>query len=83
MVWSHPVYEKIQDERGRQDAKWGGPTHDDRWTPLDWHEMIADYNAWARRMWAMGSLDKAEQRFVQVAALAIAAIESIERQMRP
>lgn len=71
---------EIERERQRQDGKWGGSTTDDQYTPLDWHEMIADYNAWARRMAAMGSADKARKRYVQIAALAVAAIQSLDRQ---
>lgn len=70
---------EIRSERRRQNEKWGGPEHDDQWTPLDWHEMIADYNGWARRMSAMGSLDKARRRYIQIAALAVAAVEAIDR----
>ena len=66
-------------ERKRQDAKWGGATNDDQWNALDWHEMIADYNAWARRMACMGSLDKARNRYLQIAALAVAAVEALDR----
>ena len=74
------VLEEVQSERARQDLKWGGADHDDKWTPLDWHEMIADYNGWARRMATMGSVDKARMRYIQVAALAVAAVEAIDRQ---
>ena len=47
-------------------------------SPLDWHEMIADYNAWARRKAALGDDAQARVRYVQVAALAVAAIESLD-----
>lgn len=73
------VLREVGAERRRQDAKWGGATHDDKWNALDWHEMIADYNAWARRMACMGSLDKARNRYVQLAALAVAVVEAIDR----
>lgn len=72
------VLQAVLEERRRQDTKWGGPLHDTQWEPLDWHEMIADYNGWARRMWAMGSTEKAKKRFIQVAALAVAAIQAME-----
>jgi len=75
----HEALNDVDRERFRQDEKWGGSTTDDNWTALDWHEMISDYNGWARRMAAMGSLDKARRRYVQVAALAVAAVESIDR----
>ena len=73
------VIAEVAAERERQNAKWGGATNDDQYNPLDWHEMIADYNAWARRMACMGSLDKARNRYVQLAALAVAAVEALDR----
>lgn len=73
--------EYVRAERVRQDKKWGGAEHDDQWTPFDWHEMIADYNGWARRMASMGSPFKARQRYIQVAALAVAAVEAIDRKL--
>ena len=73
------VLREVLSERQRQDTKWGGASNDDQWNPLDWHEMIADYNGWARRMACMGSHDKARNRYIQIAALAVAAVESIDR----
>lgn len=70
----------IELERKRQDSKWGGEVHDNVLTPLDWHEMISDYNGWARRMATMGSPDKARRRLIQLAALAVAQVEAIDRQ---
>ncbi len=75
------VLEEIANERERQDEKWDGPLNDDPMCPLDWHEMIADYNSWARRMAAMRSPEKARRRYIQVAALAVAAIESLDRKV--
>jgi hypothetical protein len=72
---------EVAAERARQDEKWGGATNDDQWNALDWHEMLADYNAWARRMACMGSLDKARRRYVQLAAMAVAAVEAIDRKV--
>lgn len=74
----HPIVLEVADERERQIGKWGVSSDDDC-TPLDWHEMIADYNAWARRIAAMGSMDKARNRYIQIAALAISAVEAIDR----
>jgi hypothetical protein len=73
------VLEDVANERSRQEQKWGGQSNDDQWTPLDWHEMIADYNGWARRMAAMGSMDKARTRYIQIAADAVAAVEALDR----
>jgi len=69
----------VSNERLRQHSKWDGVFSDDAYTPLDWHEMIADYNGWARRMACMGSEDKARTRYVQIAALAAAAVEALDR----
>lgn len=73
------ILTEISNERQVQISKWGGDKTDDKWTALDWHEMIADYNGWARRMAAMGSNDKARRRYIQIAALAVAAVEAIDR----
>lgn len=73
------ILAEVMGERQRQDGKWGGAATDDQYNALDWHEMIADYNAWARRMSAMGSPDKARRRYIQVAALAVAAVEALDR----
>lgn len=66
-------------ERERQDGKWGGPQHDDEHSTAEFVQLIQDYAAWARVMAGMGSREKARRRLVQVAALAVAAVESIER----
>jgi len=76
---NHQVVLEVVDELERQIEKWGGPDNDDLFTPLDWHEMIADYNGWARRMAAMGSPDKARRRYIQIAALAVSAVEALDR----
>lgn len=74
---NHIVKEVLQ-ERERQTNKWGAAA-DDNWNPLDWHEMIADYNGWARRMLCQGSPDKGRRRLIQIAALAVAQIEALDR----
>ena len=75
------VLSEVARERERQDAKWGGPDHDNQLSPNDWHDVIADYNAWARRMACLGSPEKANRRYIQIAALAVAAVQAIDRQM--
>lgn len=68
-------------ERKRQDEKWGGPESDDkRKTEIDWIEDIEAYTAWAKQMYRMGSPEKYRRRMMQVAALAVAACESFDRQ---
>ena len=71
--------DEVAAERVRQDAKWGGPAHDDGHSIFEFIDFIRDYVGWARSMAAMGSTDKARRRLIQVAALAIAAVESMDR----
>lgn len=67
------VYAEIKVERASQDAKWGGPDHDDEHESEDWFSFIQEH------------LDRAENpdvyrmQMIRVAALAVAAIESFDR----
>ena len=72
------ILQEVLQERARQIGKWGAAA-DDNWNPLDWHEMIADYNGWARRMLCQGSPDKGRRRLIQIAALAVAQVEALDR----
>lgn len=74
------VYADILTERMAQDRKWGGPKHDDAHEVSEWVVFIQE------------KLDRAEEadddagyrrRMVQVAALAVAAVESLDRQRAP
>ena len=69
----------VSAERETQDAKWGGAAHDDAHTGAEFAQLIQDYAGWARTMSGMGSVDKERKRLVQVAALAVARIEAIDR----
>lgn len=69
----------IKYERERQDRKWGGPKHDDKHKPSDWCRWIKAYIGWAEQMAENQSPEKYFRRMIQVAALAIAAIESYDR----
>lgn len=61
-------------ERRRQDIKWGGPEHDDGHSAEDWERFIM------KRIPLSSTLDAPfRQRMVEVAALAIAAAESLDR----
>lgn len=77
-AWLH----EVAAERHRQDQKWGGPAHDDQKSPNDFVQHIEDYAGWARVMAGMGSFEKYRRRMVQVAALAGAAIEAVDRAMK-
>ena len=72
-----PILQEVRAERLKQKARWNRE-YNAAHSPLDWHEMIADYNAWARRKAALGDDAQARVRYVQVAALAVAAIESLD-----
>lgn len=77
------VLRDIVNERARQDGKWGGPEHDDQHSVATFVQLIEDYAGWARVMAGMDSMDKARRRLVQVAALAAAAVECIDRNCLP
>lgn len=66
-------------ERAHQDKKWGGPEHDDQYTALEFLQLVERYAILARVMSSRGSPGKARHRLIRVAALAIAAVESIDR----
>jgi len=76
------VLVEISDERERQDKKWGGAGHDDQRHPQDFVQLIEDYAGWARVMAGMNNPEKTRKRLIQVAALAVAAIESIDRKQQ-
>jgi hypothetical protein len=65
----------VMKERHRQDAKWGGPEHDDEHTQKEFETFIED-----RLDYGLNVKRKPyRQRMVEVAALAIAALESCDR----
>ena len=66
-------------ERKRQNKKWGGPEHDDQHDLLYFIGLIRGYVAWTGTMALMGSWFKARKRLIQVAALAVATVEWIDR----
>jgi hypothetical protein len=69
----------ILNERRYQDEKWGGSEHDDTETEENWQRYITEYaNAQGR-----SSSYDFRKRMVKVAALAMAAIESVDRKAGP
>ena len=74
-----PALWDVHSERQRQDQKWGGAEHDDQHTVAEFVQLIQDYAGWARVMDSMNSSQKARTRLIQVAALAVAAAESLDR----
>jgi len=88
------IYDEIREERARQDAKWGGPDHDDGHGASDWVGFIVRHAAKsirrdvARRAHLLEFADEyspmerpptVRKQLLRVAALAVAAIESLDR----
>jgi hypothetical protein len=82
MTKTDHVLVEVAGERVRQNEKWG-PAHDDAHTPNEWVQLIHDYASWARVMNGMGNIAKERERLIQVAALAVAAVESMDRAFSP
>ena len=76
------VLQEIREERARQDVKWG-TAHDDEHFPADWAILVSRY---AIESVFMPTADeefdgpKHRKQMIQAAALAVAAIESYDRQ---
>lgn len=73
------VLEDVVKERKRQDEKHGGPVEDDKLDGRDFIELITIYNDQARAAGVMGDGPEVRRRLIQVAAIAIAAVESFDR----
>ncbi len=78
------IFNEIRTERGLQDLQWGGKNHDDQHDIRDWVCYIVNFLARAvnnEADWGF-NLKKARSAFIKVAALCIAAIESIDRKIK-
>lgn len=71
------VFGFIEVERARQDAQWGGPSHDDQHGPDDWLDYIQKQVDAARN--DSLSAEDYRRRLVKIAALAVAGYESNAR----
>ncbi len=69
------VLGEIMAERARQDAKWGGPSHDDEHPLGDWMDFIQ-----IQVSNIFGGVGSKRVRLIRIAALALAAVESLDRQ---
>ncbi len=70
------VLQDVEWERDEQNQKWGGAGHDDQHGPRDWAAFITEHLGKA--------LDARDartyrRRMVEVAALAVAAVETVDR----
>lgn len=78
------VYDEIKAERDYQDGRWGHKTDDELNTPWMWVAYITRYAS----NWMVGTFlplgkdttDTFRKMMVKVAAIAVAAIESLDRQ---
>jgi len=78
------IFAEVEAERARQDVRWGTDVDDARNTPNDWVAYIAHHST----RWFKGGftpyqpqvVDTFRAQMVKVAALAVAAIESLDRQ---
>lgn len=80
------ILAQIIEERRSQDRQWGGADHDDGHDRSDWPKFIAEHNDRAIKMarkigttHANGAADEYRKQLIEIAALAVAAIESHDR----
>lgn len=71
------IIEEIRAERAAQDAQWGGPEHDDTHGPDEFAGFIEGQLSKCQ----YGRGPNARERFIKIAALAVAAVESYDRTM--
>lgn len=77
------VLTHVANERPRQDRKWGGPAHDDRHTPEQWGDLIVRLLDEAEEAHAADRPSRYRHHLVEVAASAVAAIQSHDRLQAP
>lgn len=78
------VIEDVKAERERQDERWGGPEHDDRHDVSDWCHFIQRQIMDVQYNDTKANDDETydavvRKNFIKIAALAVAAVESIDR----
>lgn len=76
------AYDSITQERRAQDAQWGGPAADDQRDIVNWTGYI-EYQLihidWLAQAASVSRSDQYRERFVKIAALCVAAIDSLDR----
>lgn len=70
---------EVAAERRRQDARWGGAAHDDAQPMEAFVGLVRDYAAWTRVVLRASAHGEARERLIQIAAIAVAAVESLDR----
>lgn len=81
-VTEYPVYIGIEKERDNQKKKWGGEITDDMRTGQQWFSFIQYQLALFLNGWHQRHRLIMRERLVKVAALAVAAIESLDRKAK-
>lgn len=78
------IFAEVEERRVYQEGKWGNVSDDTRMSPWDWVAVIASYSTkWMRGLFApLPSADTSKFRkaMLDVAAIAVAAVESLDRQ---
>lgn len=77
MIETKKIIKDINEERTKQDDKWGGPEHDNMHNSHDWVAFITKHLG-KSVMWPWDGV-KFRHQMVRVAALAIAAIAWYDR----
>ena len=72
------IQEEIATERKRQDAKYGGPEHDDEHFIADWGHIIGQRTDAMKNHNRLSPVD-ARKLLIEIAAVAQEAIESYDR----
>ena len=72
------VLDEIKAEREHQDEVWGGPEHDDQHPLYKWFKFIGE----RLQQLGKGSLPQTRRLFIEIAALAVAAVESLDRHLK-
>lgn len=70
------IYREIDQERAAQDRKYGGPAHDDKNDASQWADAIQDH---AEQATNAADDHTYRRQMIRVAALAVAALESLDR----
>lgn len=75
------IYQEIEKERLRQIDKGYSHKSDDGKNAVHWHEDIDVYFGWAVQNWARGDIRCAIDDLTKTAALAVAALEALYREV--
>lgn len=78
----NPFYQAVYIERAKQDAKWGGPQHDDEHSVDDWAKFIQERANDIRILSEYQERYRIKQKLIEISALAIAALESMDRRFK-